>query len=444
MTLFNFDRGHTARVDYVASNLRAWPQGVPLSLKKGTPAHQVPKLVDFRRDDAKLDVSALNRILTIDPVKRICVAESGVTFDQLVRACLRHGLMPIIVPELSSITIGGAVTGCSLESASFRYGGFHDTCLAYEIVTTAGDVIHCTPDNAHAFVFEMMHGSFGTLGVLTALMFRLIPARKHVAVSYTRYDKLSDYLEAIKTTCAIDSQADFVDGIMHAPDCYALAVGTFADIVPYTHSYDWTRVYYKSTRTRTEDYLRTYDYLFRYDRGVTNVTPSSWAGRLLFGPFATSKRIMWLANKFPWLAGRDRPKVTLDVFVPLSRVPDFMQWYTGKVNHFPLWAVPYRRVRDYPWLTPSVYEGLTDELFLDIAIYGMAQPDNVNVYREIEKELMAIGGVKTLIAHNYYSKSEFWQTWNQENHLKAKAITDPRNRLRDLYEKTCRAAMGLK
>ncbi len=33
--------------------------------------------------------------------------------------------------------------------------------------------------------------------------------------------------------------------------------------------------------------------------------------------------------------------------------------------------------------------------------------------------------------------STFWKTWNKPNYDAVKAITDPQNRLRDLYTKTC-------
>ncbi|HZR83023.1 MAG TPA: FAD-binding protein [Candidatus Binatia bacterium] len=81
-------------------------------------------------------------------------AEPGVTFAELVAAAMPYGLAPIVVPELPTITIGGAVSGCSLESTSFRWGGFHDTCLEYEVITARGDVLRCTPDNEHALVFQ--------------------------------------------------------------------------------------------------------------------------------------------------------------------------------------------------------------------------------------------------------------------------------------------------
>ena len=51
-----------------------------------------------------------------------------------------------------------------------------------------------------------------------------------------------------------------MDGIIHSPELYVLFAGTFVYQAPYTHRYDWTRVYYLSTARRTEDYLKTADY----------------------------------------------------------------------------------------------------------------------------------------------------------------------------------------
>src|SRR5512141_2697312 len=168
---------HEAKVANVLAQLRAAPPGAPLSVRKHTVPHQVPKPHDLRRRDARLDVGDLDQIVAIDPDARICVAEPGVTFERLVAATLPLGLIPIVVPELRTITIGGAVAGCSIESMSWKRGGFHDTCFAYEVMTTAGEVLQCTRDNESRLVFEMMHGSFGTLGVLSQLTFELVPAQ---------------------------------------------------------------------------------------------------------------------------------------------------------------------------------------------------------------------------------------------------------------------------
>jgi hypothetical protein len=47
-----------------------------------------------------------------------------------------------------------------------------------------------------------------------------------------------------------------------------------------------------------------------------------------------------------------------------------------------------------------------------------------------------------LISHNYYSKDAFWKIYNQPNYDAVKRLTDRDHQFRDLYEKTCQAAMG--
>jgi FAD/FMN-containing dehydrogenase len=432
---------HHVKVERIARQLRAHPRGRPISLRKKGVSHQVPKAHDLRHHDDKIDVSDLTEILSIDPVRQICVAESGVTFVDLVAATLPHGLVPIVVPELKTITIGGAVSGCSIESMSYVHGGFHDTCLEYEVITATGAVLVCTPDNEHRLVFQMMHGSFGTLGIIAKLTFKLIPAKPYVKLDYETYGTIAAYQAAIRRHFEA-RDVDFMDGIIHSPTCYVLSTGNFVDHAPYTSDYSWMKIYYQSTRTRREDYLTTSDYFFRYDRGVTNVWPKSFLGRLLFGKFFTSTQWLRLAEKLHWLLPSKKPTIILDVFLPFSRVPEFLSWYGREFGFYPLWCVPYRRVRDYEWLDDSFYRNLTDPLFLDLAIYGMRQRGRRNYHRLMEQKLRALGGVKTLIAHNYYDEAEFWSIWNKRNYDEVKAIMDPNNVFRDLYTKTCKTVMG--
>ena len=432
---------HAAKIERIVAQLHAHRGARPLGLRKKTVAHQVPKAHDLRARDDKIDISELTEILSIDPVRRLCVAESGVTFIDLVRATLAYGLVPIVVPELATITIGGAVSGCSIESMSFARGGFHDTCREYEVITARGEVLTCNASNEHKLVFEMMHGSFGTLGILSKLAFELVPAKPFVHVTYEKYANLVDYQAAIRRHFDL-RDVDFMDGIIHSPRCFVLSLGMFADAAPYTSRYDWLKVYYQSTRRRRDDYLRTIDYFFRYDRGVTNVRPKSFIGRLLLGKVMTSTRWLELGDKLHWLLRSSRPTVTVDVFVPFSKAQAFMDWYEREIGFFPVWCVPYRRVRDYPWLADSFWRGITDPLFLDLAIYGLRQHRGRNIHRELEQELRAVGGIKTLISHNYYEPDEFWSIYNRSTYDAVKCLTDPDGQFRDLYDQTCRAAMG--
>jgi FAD/FMN-containing dehydrogenase len=432
---------HADKVARIAAQLRAHAGDRPVSLRKKAVSHQVPKHGDLRHRDDKIDVGDLTEILEIDPERRIGVAESGVTFVDLVEATLAHGLVPIVVPELKTITIGGAVAGCSIESMSFVHGGFHDTCLAYEVITGTGEVLECTPDNEHRDVFQMVHGTFGTVGIVAKLTFRLVPAKRYVKLEYERHTTLASYQESIARH-ADARDIDFMDGIIHSPRLYVLAVGRFVDRAPYTNRYDWVKVYYRSTAERTEDYLTTTHYFFRYDRGVTNVRPKSFVARLLFGRWMASSQWLRIGQKFHFLLRTDKPTITLDVFVPFSKVPDFLEWYEREFGFFPLWCVPYRRVHDYEWLAPAYWKRIEDGMFLDLAIYGMKQRGDKNYHRVMEEKLREIGGIKTLIAHNYYPEDEFWSIWNKAGYDAVKARTDPRNLFRDLYTKMCKAAMG--
>jgi hypothetical protein len=94
-------------------------------------------------------------------------------------------------------------------------------------------------------------------------------------------------------------------------------------------------------------------------------------------------------------------------------------------------------------VSEQFYAKIDDELFVDLAIYGMKQRDGKNHYRVMEDKLLDFSGIKTLISHNYYSEPEFWKTWNKRNYDAVKARVDPHNIFRDLYSKTCRATRGL-
>lgn len=428
---------HEQKIERITGQLKAHKSGKPVLFKKKAVSHVVPKPGDKVYWDEEIDIGDLNEIISIDPGAQTCIAESGITFVDLATATLKYGLVPIVVPELKTITIGGAVSGCSIESMSYKYGGFHDTCLEYEIITAKGEVLTCSPDNENGLLFQMIHGTFGTLGLLTKLKFRLVPANPFVKVTYQKCAGIKDYKTAIWGHYT-KKDVDFMDGIIHSPTEMVLSTGNFVDTAPYTHKYDWMRVYYKSTKTRKEDYLKTIDYFFRYDKGVTNVTPKSFLGRLFFGKFINSSSLLQLVQKFRKFIPVDEIPVTVDTFIPFSEGENFMNWYEKEINFFPLWCVPYKIARHYEWVSEKFFQKMKDELFLDIAVYGLPKRPDKNYYKMFEEELMNINGIKTLISTNYYSEGDFWKTWNKDNYYAVKGKTDPENIFLDLYTKTCK------
>jgi FAD/FMN-containing dehydrogenase len=428
---------HEQKLHRITHQLKNRKSKKPLSMKKKAVSHVVPKPGDKKYDDDKLDVSDLNEILLIDEDEKVCVAEPGVTFTDLVKATLKYGLVPYTVPELKTITIGGAVAGCSIESMSYKYGGFHDSCLEYEVVTAKGDVLVCTPENENQLVFQMCHGTFGTLGIITKLKFKLIEAKPYVHVTHKKFDNLKDYL---KETWRVfkEKDYDYMDGIIHSPTQLSLCLGNFVDKAPYTHCYDWMGDYYKTTAKRKDDYFKTHDYFFRYDKGVTNTTPKSWIARVLFGWFLSSNEVLKIVDKFHKFIPKKMIPVTVDTFIPYSKMEEFLEWYDKEVGWFPLWYVPYKRVRDYEWIDDEYMKNMDDTLFLDIAIYGLKKRDDKDYYKILEDKLTELNALKTLISTNHYTEEEFWKIWNKKNFFEVKKKTDPDNIFRTLYEKMCK------
>ena len=269
---------------------------------------------------------------------------------------------------------------------SYKYGGFHDSCLEYEVTSAKGEVLICTPDNENQLLFQMVHQTFGTLGIITLLTFKLIPAKPFVKMTYEKFESLEEYKNAIWEHYT-KKDIDFMDGIIHSDKEYVLSVGNFVDTAPYTHNYDWMRVYFLSTAKLKEDYLKTPDYFFRYNNGVTNVNPKSFIGRLLFGKIANSNNTLRVANTFRKILPLSMIPITVDTFIPFSKLEEFMKWYKKEINHFPLWCVPYKIVHQYEWLSEEFLSRINDDLFIDIAIYGMHR-DNPDHYHRDRKSVV--------------------------------------------------------
>jgi FAD/FMN-containing dehydrogenase len=293
----------------------------------------------------------------------------------------------------------------------------------------------------------MIHGSYGTLGVLTRITFRLVPAKRFVRLEYRRFDTFESFGAAMLERCEA-GDFDFVDGIVHGPRAFVLCLGLFVDEAPYTSNYKWLDIYYKSTLGRGEDFLTTPDYYFRYD------TECHWLSRSVPGLEArpvrwlVGKRMLGSKNLIQWtrrldrlLGLKERPDVVCDVFVPLRNFATFFEWYQRDFDYWPLWVVPYRMPRPYPWIAPAHATRMKDELYVDCAIYGKDNGDPLVDWSEVlEQKTYELGGVKTLISRNHYTEERFWEIYDRGHYEEAKRRLDPRGIFPGLYEKCHRLA----
>src|SRR3954453_10247713 len=163
---------HLAARDRILAQYAEIPTGSPVRLAKRTSNLFRPRQ---GTGHPGLDVSGLDQVLRVDPETRTADVQAMTTYENLVDATLAHGLMPTVVPQLKTITIGGAVTGLGIESSSFRNGLPHEAVREIEVLTGDGQVVVARPDGPDADLFRAFPNSYGTLGYALRLVIDLEP-----------------------------------------------------------------------------------------------------------------------------------------------------------------------------------------------------------------------------------------------------------------------------
>src|SRR3979490_842847 len=171
---------------------------------------------------ARLDVRGFNEVLSVG--KDFVEAEGMVTYEALVEACLRHGVMPAVVPQLKTIPLGGAVAGVGIESSSHRHGLVHDTMLEIEVLLGDGRILTCTPDNEHADLFFGFPNSYGTLGYALRVKAKTVPVKPFVRLEHLALDSPEAFFSELKARLEA-GKADFIDGTVFNPGQFFITLG---------------------------------------------------------------------------------------------------------------------------------------------------------------------------------------------------------------------------
>jgi FAD/FMN-containing dehydrogenase len=129
-------QSYTARKKLLLNNLQNTEGEVYLKKKTSN-------LFRYQKKKSGLDVRGFNHVLNIDTETQSAEIEGMATYEDIVDATLKLGHMPTVIPELKSITVGGAITGTGLEMTSFKYGWVHETILEMDVLTPKGKIATC-------------------------------------------------------------------------------------------------------------------------------------------------------------------------------------------------------------------------------------------------------------------------------------------------------------
>ena len=149
--------------------LFARQHGLPLSVKGG--GHNVGGTA-VSDGGLMLDLSSMKGV-SVDPARRIAVAEPGLTLANLDRATQAAGLAtPIGVVSMTGIA--GLTLGGGLGWLNGKHGLACDNLLAADVVTADGELLTASADE-NEDLFWAIRGGSGNFGVVTSFTYRLHP-----------------------------------------------------------------------------------------------------------------------------------------------------------------------------------------------------------------------------------------------------------------------------
>jgi FAD/FMN-containing dehydrogenase len=446
---------HQEAVRRLRASYAALAPGSPVRLAKRTSNL-------FRPRDAiavaGLDVSGLTGVISVDAEARTADVQGMCTYEDLVDATLPHGLIPMVVPQLRTITLGGAVTGLGIESTSFRNGLPHESVLEMDVFTGAGEVITCTPDNEHADLFATFPNSYGSLGYATRLRIELEPVASHVAVRHVRFSDTTALQEAIASITETrewhGERVDALDGTVIEPGEFYLTLGRWEESSGPGSDYVGQQIYWRSIQQREVDLLTTYDYLWRWD------TDWFWCSRA-FGVQNPLVRRFWprrfkrsdvyhklvgldlrygVADRLDRRAGRPkRERVIQDVEVPVERLGEFLDWFDEVVGMRPVWLCPLRLRGETSWPSYPLAPGRT---YVNVGFWGAVpvgdDAPTSPLNRAIEQKVSELDGHKSLYSESFYDLETFDRLYDGPHLAAVKQRYDPDDRLTSLYDKAVR------
>jgi len=388
-------------------------------------------------DGKKVDVSMFNSVISIDVDTMVAEVEGMTTFEDFVSETLKKGLLPPIVPQLKTITIGGAISGVGIESTSFRLGLVHEQVLSMEVLTGAG-IVECSPSKNKDLFFGLAN-SYGSIGYILKVRVPLIKAKKYVHIEHLRFEDSGSYFRALKERCE-RKEDDFIDGTVFSSKEMYITIGNMVDNAPFSSDYKYMKIYYKSIQNKSEDYLTVSDYIWRWDTdwfwcskvfGAQN-----WLIRLLFGKWLLKSQSYWAIARWyrkwgPDWSKRGKESVVQDIGIPIENAVSFFEFYFSTINIRPLWICP--------WLPQGKHWPLFDcrGLIIDFGFWDSVKTSHPDGYynKLIEDKTEELKGHKSLYSMAYYSEDKFWELYNGDFYFQLKKKYDPKGKFKNLYEK---------
>lgn len=193
-----------------SEKIPVYPRGSGTNLSAGT----VPM-----KGGIVLLMTRFQKIIEIDAANLVAVAEPGVIVSTLNKAVEEFGLIyPPDPGTVATATLGGTVSENAGGLRGLKYGVSKHYVMGLEVVLADGSIMQCggknVKDVAGYDMTKLFTGSEGTLGVITKIIVKLVPApeaRKAMMAIFSNLDYAGNAISAIIANKVIPATLEIMD-----------------------------------------------------------------------------------------------------------------------------------------------------------------------------------------------------------------------------------------
>src|SRR5438067_181999 len=154
-----------------------------------------------------LSLRRMNRIRSLEPENQLAIAEAGVILEQLHHAADAAGMrFPLTLGARGSCTIGGLTSTNAGGTQVLKFGTMRSLVAGVEAVLPDGSIHDglsaLKKDNRGYSLDQLLIGAEGTLGVVTAVALRLVPAIAARGVAWAAVETPTRALDLLRFLAA--------------------------------------------------------------------------------------------------------------------------------------------------------------------------------------------------------------------------------------------------
>lgn len=148
-----------------------------------------------------IDLTKMNKILSYDLENFVVHVQAGVLLNDLAEDCSKQGLLYAPDPGEKFACLGGNVSTNAGGMRAVKYGATRDYVRAMTVVLPTGEITHfgatVSKTSSGYSLLNLMIGSEGTLGIITELTLKVMPAPKVVASLIIPFENLDDCISTV-------------------------------------------------------------------------------------------------------------------------------------------------------------------------------------------------------------------------------------------------------